>query len=143
MIWSKIKAQFERLLAPSLRGRLHVHVTEYTRANTLWVGRGWITLDGIEVVCVEIPSVYCTHFDFGTDTLDFGKAVTHYLTLPIDEARRSTDPIIAGLAFLDRRLGKRVLRVTDPASLHPFSRVLFRLRCREEGLPKKVLDSPA
>ncbi len=58
MVWSKLKKQFESFLAASLCGRLKVHVTEYTHANSMDVGRGWITLDGREIVSVQILSFY-------------------------------------------------------------------------------------
>ena len=136
MQWSKLKKRFESLLAPSLRGRIQVHLTEYTKTNQFDVGRGWVTLDGKEIVSVQIPSFYSNNITFSTETLDFGKALSHYLSLSIDEARASTDSLVCGFAFLDRRLGKRSLASTNTQNLHEFSRILYGVRCVAENIPR-------
>jgi hypothetical protein len=137
MVWSKLKKQFESFLAASLCGRLKVHVTKYIRANSMDVGRGWITLDGEEIVSVQIPSFYSDNFHFRTETLDFGQAIHHYLSLPISEALASTDEIVAGLALLDRRVGKRSIAKISPEDLHPFSRLLYKVRCDADGIRER------
>ncbi len=133
-MWSKLRRRFESLFAECFRGRLSAHVTEYTRTNQLDVGRAWLTLDGKELVSVQIPSFYSDSFNFRTETLDFGKAVYEYVSLPIDEAKASSDELVAAFVHLDRRFGKRSLREVDPCLLHPFARQLFQARCEAEGL---------
>jgi hypothetical protein len=126
MMWSKLKKRFESLFAESLRGRLRVHVTEYTRSNPCDVGRGWFTLDGEELVSVQIPSFYSDHFNFRTETLDFGKAVYQYVSLSIDDAKDASDELVTAFVHLDRRFGKRSLKEVDPHALHLFARELHQ-----------------
>lgn len=138
MQWSGLKAKFEDLLAPSLRGRVQVHLTEYTK-SCFDIGRGWVTCDGEEVVTVDIPSFYTNHMLFRTETLDFGQAIGEYVQMPIHEAMHSSDEIIQGLVFLDRRLGQRSLDKINSEYLHEFARRLYELRCRIEG---RIRDMP-
>jgi hypothetical protein len=126
--WSKLKSQFEDLLAPSLRGRLRIHVTEYSKAS-LDIGRAWLTFDGQELTSIQVPSFCSDTFRFSTTTLDFGQAIGEYVKLSVQDARNSQDELIQGLAFLDRRFGKRSLRGVVPEDLHPFSRYMYTLRC--------------
>lgn len=99
------------------------------------VGRGWLTLDGKEIVSVEIPSFYSNNISFSTETLDFGKAIGQYLSLSIKDARTSTDELICGFTFLDRRVGKRSLALVNTEDLHEFSRILYSVRCAAENVP--------
>ena len=98
------------------------------------IGRGWISVDGEEVVSVQIPSFYSGHMHFRPDTLDFGRAVGTYVDMSFSAARSSSDPLLRGLTFLDKRMGKRSLASIDSGQLHQFERVLFALRCCAEGL---------
>lgn len=132
MQWSVLKAKFEALLAPSLCGRVQVHLTEYTK-SCFDDGRGWVTCDGKEIVTIAIPSFYTNHISFPTETLDFGRAIGEYVQMPIHEAIHSADEIIQGLVFLDRRLGQRRLDKINPAQLHEFGRRLYDLRCLIKG----------
>ena len=134
MQWSRIKNTFESLLAESLRGRLRVHVTEYTKA-AMDIGRGWITVDGREIVSVQVPSFYDNNIYFEAEAWDFGAAVGAYIKMPFDEIKTSIEPIILGLAFLDRRMGKRYLTAVDCESLHEFAKMIYRARCEADGLP--------
>jgi hypothetical protein len=134
MQWTKLQKRFEGLVAPSLRGRVKVHVTEYRETGGFDVGRGWITLDGEEVVSVQIPSFYTIHMNFSPDTLDFGHAVGTYVDMSISAARSSPDPLLRGLVFLDKRFGKRSLLSVDQDQLHEFEKALCVVRCDAEGL---------
>ena len=135
MKWSNVKLQFESLFAKPLQGRLKIHLTAYTNTNLFDVGRGWLTLDGDELVSVQIPSVYSTNFDFRPGTLSFGEAVCAYLSLSLEEAKSASDELLCAFVFLDRRYGKRSLRNVKPSNLHSLSRLLFETRCRAEGIP--------
>jgi predicted enzyme related to lactoylglutathione lyase len=141
MAWSKLKERFEAQVATPLRGRLRVHVTSYTK-SAMDVGRGWITLDGREIVSVQIPSFYSLNFQFRTETLDFGKAVYEYLSLPIEEALASSDELIAGFALLDRRVGKRTLAKIKADQLHAFARILYDVRRASLALPEQRSGVP-
>lgn len=146
MQWSRAKKQFESLLAPCLQKRLRVHVTEYSKASrdptAQVMGRGWITLDGDEVVSIQIPSPQDSPLGLLPCTMSFGQAVRAYLDLTLDQAMASEDGLVRGLVFLDRRLGKRRLRRIEAASLDGFSGLTFRLRCQVEGLtlPREAIE---
>ncbi|MBK9572132.1 MAG: hypothetical protein IPO43_05105 [Rhodoferax sp.] len=133
MQWSRIKSTFESLLAEKLQGRLRVHVTEYTKAP-MDIGRGWITLDGTEIVSVQVPSFYDNSIYFEAEAIDFGAAIGFYVGMPFDEIRAAREPIIQGLAFLDRRMGKRHLKAVDVGTLHEFANIIYQTRCKVEGL---------
>lgn len=133
MQWSKTKKQFESLLASSLRKRVQVHVTEYTKSS-IDIGRGWFTLDGKDVVSIQIPSFYDNNIKLSTETMDFGQAIRTYLNISIEEAVLSNDPLIKGFVFLDKRFGKRKLNEINMSNLHEFSKVLYVIRCNAEGI---------
>ena len=134
MQWSKVQKRFEALLAPCLHGRLKVHVTRYRETKNFDVGRGWITVDNEEVVSTMVPSVYDRHMDFPEHTLDLGRALGNYVDMSIEAVASSTDPILRGLMFLDRRIGKRTLACIDKARVHDFEKALYAARCRAEGI---------
>ena len=133
MKWSKIKKRFESQLAIVFQNRLHIHITEYTKAN-FDIGRAWITLDGEEIVGIVIPSFYDNNITFTVETLNFGEAVYQYLSLSIEDAIASEDALIKAFSFLDKRFGKRKLKKVNIEELHPFSVILFSLRCKVEGI---------
>jgi hypothetical protein len=54
--------------------------------------------------------------------------------MSVGEARSSPDPVIRGLAFLDRCLGKRSLASVDQDRLHAFEKALYEIRCDAEGV---------
>ena len=132
--WSKLKKIFKQRLADSLRNRLDIHVTEYNKASTMDVGRGWLTLDGKEVCSIQIPSFYDDRIVFETWMLDFGRAVGEYVNMAVDEALISSHPTVQALAFLDKKMGKRRLQIFDGEGLHEFSRITYKLRCDVEGI---------
>lgn len=138
MQWSRAKKQFESLLAPSLQKRLRVHVTEYSRASRdasdQVMGRGWITLDGDEVMSMPIPTPRDSPLGLPPDTMSLGQAVRVYLDLTLDEASTSDDALIRGFTFLDRRLGKRRLKRIEASELDGFSALTYGLRCQAEGV---------
>ncbi|PKL80031.1 MAG: hypothetical protein CVV27_01030 [Candidatus Melainabacteria bacterium HGW-Melainabacteria-1] len=137
MKWSSLKRRFESLLAEKLVGRLQIYATEYTRAD-IDIGRGWITLDGMEVVSVVVPSIYDAQMRFEVKDFNFGRAIGEYVNLPFDKIKESKDPIIQGLAFLDKRYGKRLLRDAKTQDLHNFSLILYKLRCKVEGIECEI-----
>ena len=134
MQWSKAQKKFELLLAPSLKNRLKVHITEYRNTSGFDLGRGWLTLNGDEIVSVMIPSFYSKNFYFRTNTLNFGEAIIEYVNLNIQEIKKSQDELINGFIFLDRRIGKRYIKNINLSSLHPFARVTYLLRCEVERI---------
>ena len=134
MQWSQAQKRFELLVAPSLKNRLKVHITEYRNTSGFDLGRGWLTLDGDEIVSVMIPSFYSKNFFFRTDTLNFEEAIIKYINLNIQEIKKSQDELINGFMFLDRRIGKRFIKNINLNSLHPFARVTYLLRREVERI---------
>lgn len=58
-----------------------------------------------------------------------------YLSLSIDEALAAPSPLLRALAMVDRRLGKRRLRVLGARAIeHPLVRELYRVRCEADGV---------
>lgn len=139
MQWSAVKHRFESLLAEKLKGRLRVHLTEYTKA-AFDIGRGWISLDGQEVVSIQIPSVYEPGMRFGVKEMNFGSAVARYINLPFEQIKASDDPLIQGLAFLDKRYGRRSLKQVKLSELHAFASMVYQLRCQLEGIQTKPVS---
>jgi hypothetical protein len=109
-------------------------VTRYRETKSLDLGRGWITVDGREIVSVEIPSFYTWEMSFTPETLDFGCAVGTHIGMSVGAARSSPDPLLRGLAFLDKRFGKRSLTSVNKDQLHEFEMALCAARCRAEGI---------
>jgi hypothetical protein len=67
---------------------------------------------------------------------DFTAALWSSLQLSIEDALRSEDAIIRGLAIIDRRLGKRRYMKLGAAQVgHPFVRQLYELRGDAENWP--------
>lgn len=132
--WSKLKKIFKQRLANNLRNRLDIHVTEYNKANTIDVGRGWLTLDGKEVCSIQIPSFYDDRIVFESWVLDFGRAVGEYVNMSVEDALQSPHPTIQALAFLDKKMGKKRLRSFDSENLHEFPLITYQLRCELEGI---------
>ena len=55
------------------------------------IGRGWITLDGKEVITVRVPSFYDEDHTYSTKTMGFGRAVGSLLQMSIDDAIAASD----------------------------------------------------
>ena len=66
---------------------------------------------------------------------DFARAAVGFLSMSIDDALASIDPIVRGLAVIDRRIGKRrVATLANASEAHPIVRTLLQLRCVAEGV---------
>lgn len=61
-------------------------------------------------------------------------ACREYLNISIDDALVSENPIIMSFAMLDKRLGKRRLKLIDKNGLHPMTIKLLELRLECESL---------
>jgi hypothetical protein len=122
MIWSRLKKTFESRLTRTLRGRLQVHVTAYRGRSD--AGRGWIVFDGKEIVSVEAPGFtmkigrhqfcldliggYITESGFksGARTAEMGAACGEVIQNQAANSLNSINPLVRGLAVLDKRCGK-------------------------------------
>ncbi len=155
MRWSKLKKTIEDKFADCVKGRVHLYTTRYTSGSYFMV-RGWITLDGKEIANFSTPDNY-QKYGWNTPEIneripaeertagqavekgefsrwDFVVACFDYLNANIDEAFASDNPIIKSFAILDKRFGKRRLKLVDKKDLHPLVNTLLNLRLKCEGM---------
>jgi hypothetical protein len=159
--WSKLKKTIEDKFAECVKHRVKIYVTRYT-TGSYWMVRGWITTDKTEIANFSTPDNYNR---FGWDTpeinerilpeertagkaaekgefsrWDFLEACWEYINLNIDDALSSDNPIIKSFAVLDKRLGKRRLKLINKSDLHPLVlRLLeFRLECENNKTVSKT-----
>ena len=152
MKWSKLKKTIEDNFAESVKNRVNIFTTRYTTGSHFMV-RGWITIDKTEIANFSTPE---NSIKYGWNTPDIdqripdaerteGKAVEkgefsqwdfmdacwNYININIEEALASKNPIIKSFAILDKRCGKRRLRLIEKPNLHPLVVKLlnFRLEC--------------
>jgi hypothetical protein len=91
--------------------------------------RSWITIDGVEILTSThwynfppghtpgVPEHETRRFAAGLfDAWDLPMACEAMLTLSIDDALASPNPLIRGLALLDTRCGRRRLATIDSAA---------------------------
>lgn len=162
MKWSQLKKRIEDGFAEVLQGRVQLYTTSYNHPKSS-SGRGWITLDGKEIVsfntllsgriygCIyhestptgnmKHPAVAESGRTPGALTEDgeFSRFDLHnccfaFLNLSIDAALEHESPIINMLAVLDKRSGKRRLAAMDPVALHPLVRKFLEIRMALEGM---------
>lgn len=137
--WSKLKKQFRGLLAPRVRDRVDFHNTIYRNYSPYDDrGRAWITYDGDEIANLasawgwpggledQLPST------FGQGRLS--EAMIACLNSSIQTILEHEDQLVRALGYLDRRVGKRKLRMIDVETEEPLTRLFFLLRCESEGL---------
>ena len=132
MRWSKLKHSVESRFADSVRGRVEIFSTRYNKPKSS-TGRGWITIDGIEIVnfstmksgeiyrcvyheatptdCVTHPAVRENERTPGAlieegefSRFDLHNCCFEYLNLSIEEAFDHSSPIINLLAVLDGKI---------------------------------------
>lgn len=56
-------------------------------------------------------------------------AMEEYLTISIDDALSSPNPLLQAFAMLDRRFGKRRLSAFEQQEKHPLQQKFYQLRC--------------
>jgi hypothetical protein len=171
MVWSKLKKNIENNFADTLKDRVKLYTTTYGSDYDVQdlYNRGWITVDGIEVVNFSTPEAFFMyrrelnastptkypantaikeHVDRTPERLtekgEFSKydltySCSAFLNMSIEEAIGHESPIIQMLAVLDRRLGKRRLTLLDEKELHPLVRYFLDLRLNAEGIKKELI----
>ena len=170
MRWSKIKKEVEARFSDKLRGRVHLHITSYGQGYDIsdLFNRGWITVDGKEVVNFSTPdSFFLKGSDFNSTTpignlndevvtyesrtqnklsekgefskFDLSYCCNVYLDMGINEALNHESPIINMLSVLDKRVGKRKLLKLNESSMHPLVKYFFRLRLEAEKIVHNVI----
>ena len=165
MIWSKIKKNIENKFSEKINKKIQIYITSYGTAYDISdiFNRGWITVDGKEVVNFSTPdSFYLNGNDYhnATPTIcsvskkikyiernpntlsekrefskyDLSHCCYAYLDLNIEEALNHKSPIINMLAVLDKRLGKRRLIKLNEIEQHPLVRYFLNLRLKSEKI---------
>ncbi|OQP44251.1 hypothetical protein A4H97_33400 [Niastella yeongjuensis] len=165
MMWSKLKQLTEEKFADSVRKRVEIFSTRYNKPNSS-TGRGWITIDGIEVVnfsTMKSGEIYCCIYHEATSTnclkhpavkdeertpgllieegefsrFDLHNCCFEYLNLTVEEGLAHPSPLINLLAVLDSRLGKRRLPSLAKKKHHPLVMRLLEFRLVQEGFNLK------
>lgn len=162
MTWSKIKKNIESKFTEKLKGKVQIYTTSYgydLDTKDLY-NRGWITLNGTEVVNFSTSDAFflngCNyHYATPTDCaqtkeqiykrnpnnlaekgeftkFDLSNCCYAFLNMNIDEAVNHKSPIIQSLAMLDKRLGKRRLLQITEQELHPLTKFFLNLRLEAE-----------
>jgi len=164
MMWSKIKKNVESKFTDKLKGRIQIYITSYGNdydTKDLY-NRGWITIDGNEVVNFSTPDAFFLnrndyHYTTPTDCarakekayertpdnliekgefskFDLSNCCYAFLDMNIDEAISHESPIIQLLATLDKRLGKRRLIKLSEQELHPLTNFFLNVRLEAEQI---------
>jgi hypothetical protein len=158
MMWSKIKSNVENKFDTKLKGRIQIYITSYGYQYDVkdLYNRGWITVDGKEVVSFSTPDAFfMNRSDYHNTTptncaqakeinfdrtlgklsengefskFDLSHCCYAFLDMNIDEAINHKSPIIKSLAILDKRLGKRRLLKLAEQELHPLEKFFLDLR---------------
>ena len=117
------------------------------------MGRGWITVDGIELINMPTYRVYIeklrshmaeskqdyhTSENWLTENSVFAQhelteAIDAQINGSIDQLLASEKPLFRAIAMLDRRVGKRRLLRIDPATEHPLVATIHALRFEAEN----------
>ena len=165
MIWSKIKRNGENSFAENLKGKIQIYITSYGSGHDITdlFNRGWITVDGEEVVNFSTPDAFYlngTDFHYATPTncaksddakynerdskllsekgefskYDLSYCCYAYQNISIEEAINHESPIINMLAVLDKRMGKRRLLKLSQEELHPWVEYFWNLRMESENI---------
>jgi len=149
MKWSKLRVQLKTQWHDSLKERIDFHITRYTKGSH-FMARAWITLDGEEIANFSLPEHY-SKYGWNTPDLnervhaedrsngsfvedgefsndEFTDACWAFLSMNIDDAIASQNPIIQALAMLDKRVGKRRLKILKVQETHPLVQKIIELR---------------
>lgn len=139
MSWSQLRKQMKTFLCEPLVKRLDFHLTSYRidrkqeKLDLLGApGRGWITLDGKEIVNFAQPNPWGASNQVEVDGVglrqDFYEVIRDYPQLSIEEALQSPNYLVQGFAVVDRRVGKKRLLRMNSEQLHPFVKMMYELR---------------
>ncbi len=159
MRWSKVKKLVEESFADTVRGRVAVYSTWYQCR----CGRGWITIDGKEIVNLSTHAAwqrYDALYHESTKTIwrkhppvpdeqriagnlaekgefsrfDLHEACWEYLHSSIHQSLSSDNPLLVSLAVLSAKVGKTRLALLAREELHPLPKALLQFRMQAEGL---------
>lgn len=162
MRWSKLKKRVEDSFAGSVKGRVRIYSTHYQCS----CGRGWITVDGEELVdlstmltgliyrciyheatktdCATHPAVPDEERRPGNlvepgefSRFDLHEACWEYIHSSVDDSLSSKHPLIVSLAVLNAKVGKGRLKRLAEQKLHPLTRALLEVRLNAEAAPDR------
>jgi hypothetical protein len=165
MRWSKLKKLVEDTFAENVKGRVHIYSTHYQCS----CGRGWITVDGKELVDLSTMLsglIYRCQYHEATNTdcathpavpdnerkpdnlvepgefsrFDLHEACWDYIHSSVNDSLSSHNPLIVSLAVLNAKVGKGRLERTASRRLHPLTRALLEIRLAAERTPNKRLE---
>lgn len=165
MKWSKLKKLVEDSFAGSVRGRVQIYSTHYQCS----CGRGWITVDGEELVdlstmltdliyrcfyheatrtdCVTHPAVPDEARKPGNlvepgefSRFDLHEACWEYIHSSVNDSLKSNNPLIISLAVLNAKVGKGRLKRLAGQKLHPLTRALLEVRLKAEATPGRGMS---
>ena len=165
MRWSKLKKLVEDTFAESVKGRVHIYSTHYQCS----CGRGWITVDGEELVDLSTMLsglIYRCQYHEATKTdcvthaavpdddrnpsnlvepgefsrFDLHEACWEYIHSNLNDSLSSCNPLIVALAVLNAKVGKGRLARAAGERLHPLTRTLLEVRLEAERTPNNGLQ---
>ncbi len=157
MRWSKVKKLVEDSFAEGIKNRVQIYSTHYQCS----CGRGWITIDGKELVDLSTmlsSMIYRCAYHETTNTVfpkhsavpdenrtpnklteygEFSRFDLHiacfdYLHQSIKDSIESKNPLIKSLAVLNAKVGKGRLSEIAKQNLHPLTRALLNFRIEAE-----------
>jgi hypothetical protein len=157
MRWSKVKKLVENSFAESVAGQVKIYSTHYQCS----CGRGWITINGKELVDFSTMlsgKVYGYIYHENTNTIcarhsavkdeertsdkliedgEFSRFDLHiacwdYLHQSIKDSLESKNPLIKSLAVLNAKVGKNRLVNLAKQDLHPLTLALLDFRLQAE-----------
>jgi hypothetical protein len=157
MRWSKLRQRVEESFAPSVQGRVHVYSSSYQSS----CARGWFRVDGRDIADFSTIAFYSRYMPYFNGTIDsstlpaisddertsgrlvekgefsgfeFREACWEYIHSNAHDCMNSENPLVAKLAVLSAKVGKRTLRRLAKQRLHPLTRALLVFRMEEEGI---------
>ena len=165
MKWSKLKKRVEDSFAESVKGHVQIYSTHYQCS----CGRGWITVDGEELVdlstmltgmiyrCIyhEATNTDCvTHPAVPDDArkpgnlvepgefsrFDLHEACWEYIHSSVNDSLKNNNPLIVSLTVLNAKVGKGRLKKLTEQHLHPLTRALLEIRLKAEATPNNSLN---
>jgi hypothetical protein len=162
MQWSKLRSRLLSLVAPSVRKRIDFHLTNYRKLSEN-ANEFWITIDKKRIFSASYSNANIERYIVSRttglnvygdgpeprmvedrltrqaihDPEDVTSSIRTYFDLEPRIALASSDPILRGLATLDRRIGTRTLKQIDLSDdEHPLVRRLYALRVESLGTSK-------
>lgn len=152
MKWNQIRKRIKATLADTVLDRVTFGTTSYRRAHDQ-IGRGWIAIDGNEIL--NMPSLdfeieaYGRRRDLNASyeetaselhelnlfsQWDLQESLFQYLNLSMVEILASDNPLIRAMGMLDARLGKRRLAKMHVSNEHDLVKRLYHLRMSAEQI---------